>query len=69
KITDRSLELLGGISSLEEVELSAVPGVTNAGVAALTRLPKLREVRLSGQRLTREVLSLFPPNVRVHVEV
>ena len=69
RITDRSLAILGGMQSLEEVELSAVPGVTNAGVASLASLPRLREVRVSGNQLTREVLTLFPPNVHVHYEL
>jgi hypothetical protein len=66
KITDRSLETLGTMTSLERVRLWNTPGVTNAGIAALARLPRLREVgleMLSG--VTREAAALFPPHVHV----
>ncbi len=69
QITDRSLEILSGMDSLEEIELSAVAGITNAGVGALARLPRLREVRVSGNRLTRDVVSLFPPRIHAHYEL
>jgi hypothetical protein len=69
RITDRTPELLSGISSLERIELSACPGVTNAGVAALARLPHLRELQLSGmQNVTREALAAFPAHVRVQYQ-
>src|SRR5262245_64695522 len=41
KITDRSLEVLGGMSSLEEIELSKCEGISNAGLVHLAKLPKL----------------------------
>ena len=66
KITDRSLETLGTMTSLERVRLWNTPGVTNAGIAALARLPRLREVgleMLSG--VTRAAAALFPPHVHV----
>jgi hypothetical protein len=46
KITDRSLEILGGMDSLEQVELYECNGVTDAGLVFLARLPRLREVHL-----------------------
>jgi hypothetical protein len=46
QITDRSLEILGGMSSLEQVELYECNGVTDAGLPFLARLPNLREVHL-----------------------
>ena len=41
RITDRTPELLSGMSSLEEVEFSGCAGLTNAGIATLARLPAL----------------------------
>jgi hypothetical protein len=70
RITDRTPELLCGISSLEQVEIQACPGVTNAGIAALAWLPKLRSLRLSGmQNATREVAASFPPRVDVRFTI
>jgi hypothetical protein len=66
RITDRTPEILSGMSSLEHVELVGCAGVTNAGVASLARLPRLRELHLGGmQNVTRESLSDFPANVRI----
>ena len=65
-ITDRSLEILGGMESLEEVELSACAGITNAGLPHLARLPRLRKVSLDATAgVTRAGLSVFPAHVRV----
>ncbi|HYE55634.1 MAG TPA: hypothetical protein VD996_12350 [Chitinophagaceae bacterium] len=66
KITDRSMEMLSGIRSLEHVSLSNIAGVTNDGVAALVRLPGLKYVDLGGMPgVTKEVVGLFPSGVRV----
>lgn len=65
-ITDRTPELLSGMDSLEQVTFSACSRLTNAGVAKLARLPRLRELDLGGMpQVTREVAALFPPGVRV----
>ena len=70
RITDRTPEILSGVRSLEEVELDSCAGLTDAGVAALARLPGLREVRLSGMRnVTRDVAAAFPAGVRVSYSV
>jgi F-box/leucine-rich repeat protein 14 len=70
QITDRTPELLSGMGSLEHITLSGCAGVTDAGIAALTRLPRLRDLRLSGmQRVTRNAASGFPPNVDVEISV
>ena len=50
QITDRSLEILGGMTSLEQVEFYECKGVTDAGVPFLAALPRLREVALEGYR-------------------
>src|SRR5262249_8586563 len=66
-VTDRTPEILAGISSLETIGLSAIPGITNTGVAALARLPRLRELDLGGLRnVTPAITTVFGPQVRVH---
>jgi hypothetical protein len=64
-ITDRTPDLLATMDSLERITLDTCHGVTNAGVARLARLPKLRELRVSGGGVTREVCAAFPPHVEV----
>ena len=44
KITDRSLEILSRMVSLERLEFWNCARITNAGAAVLARLPRLREV-------------------------
>jgi hypothetical protein len=67
-ITDHTPALLSTISSLERVEFSACAGLTNAGIAALARLPRLREVRLQGMaNVTSDIVASFPAHVRVEV--
>jgi hypothetical protein len=46
KITDRSLEILGGMATLEQVDLYECNGLTDAGLRALAGLPRLCEVNL-----------------------
>ena len=68
RATDRTLEYLADIDSLESIDLSSIPGVTNAGIAALTRLPRLRELHLGGmQHVDLEKLPAFREEVRVEV--
>ena len=68
-ITDRTPELLSAMESLERVTFDACHGLTDAGVARLARLPRLRELRLSGRGLTTEVVKAFPAAVRVSYEL
>lgn len=66
KITDRSLEILAGMTSLEKLEFWQCGGLTNTGIARLASLPRLRELILDGLAgVTRDVLPLFPQAVRV----
>ena len=66
KITDRSLEFLGQMASLERIELSQTAGITDLGVAALAKLPRLREFSISDvPRVTRQGVATFGPRVRV----
>jgi hypothetical protein len=66
EITDRSLEILSRLDSLEKLEFWACPGITDAGVARLARLPNLQEISLDGLAgVSRDAQSLFPPHVQV----
>lgn len=68
RITDRSLELLAHISSLERILISYCEEITNDGLAALARLPRLREVVLEGLPLTTpEGAAVFPVHVQVNI--
>jgi len=70
KITDRSLEILGRMKSLESIELCSVAGVTNLGVGFLANLPGLRQLRLSElPNVTRDAVAVFPARVRVEYSV
>jgi hypothetical protein len=64
-ITDRTPELLSEMDSIERVTFDSCHGLTNSGVARLARLPRLRELRVSGQGVTSEVVDAFPPRVSV----
>jgi hypothetical protein len=64
-ITDRSLEILATMPSLEVIGLHECRGITAAGLARLTRLPNLRELRLNLPRVRRNELPEFPAGVRV----
>jgi hypothetical protein len=64
-ITDRTPELLSGMDSLERVTFDTCHELTDAGVARLARLPGLRELRVSGKKLTAALRSAFGPGVRV----
>ena len=67
QITDRSLGLLGQMSSLEHLEFDACAGLTDAGVACLAGLPQLREISIEGSpNVTREGMAIFPATVRVN---
>jgi hypothetical protein len=66
KITDASLEILGRMESLEQVDLYEVNGVTDAGLAFLAGLPKLGEVHIdSCPGVTLAGMRVFPERVRV----
>jgi hypothetical protein len=65
-ITDRSLEILGGMNSLEEVELSACAGISDAGLVHLAKLPRLRKVAVDASaRVSRAGIGVFPEHVHV----
>ena len=67
RITDRSLEILGRMPSLERLEFWEIAAITDAGVAALVELPRLREITIEGSpRVSRAAVARFPPAVRVN---
>jgi hypothetical protein len=67
KITDRSLEILSRMSSLEQVDLYECQHVTDAGLVHLAGLPTLRQVNLDGlPGVTLKGTRVFPPGVRVN---
>lgn len=66
RITDKSLEILGRMRSLETLEFWETSGITDAGVAALATLPRLRAISISGApAVTRRGVGVFPSRVRV----
>ena len=70
QITDDSLEILGDMSSLEELEFFETKGVTDAGLAHLAKLSHLRRVTLTGlSNISWEGTNAFPDYVRVNYQV
>jgi hypothetical protein len=68
RITDRSLEILARMPSLEKLEFWNCAGITDSGVAFLAALPQLREVTLDGCRhVTAKAVAAFPAHVRAKV--
>jgi hypothetical protein len=66
-ITDRSLEILGRMSSLEQIEFYECKGITDAGLVFLAKLPRLQRVAFDSlPGVTPEGTKVFPP--RVHVQ-
>jgi hypothetical protein len=69
KMTDRSLELLARMTSLEKVELRANAGITDSGVATLSALPHLREITIGDSpRVSARGMAVFGAQVRVDYE-
>jgi hypothetical protein len=67
RITDRTLEMLSRMHSLEEVSFEGCKGITDAGAAALATLPRLREISIGGcPGVTRTGISTFPNHIRVN---
>ena len=66
RITDRTPELLSRMESLEQIQFDTCAGLTNAGVAALARLPRLRKLGVGGMpKVTEDVAAAFGPGVTV----
>jgi hypothetical protein len=68
-ITDKSLELLSQIKSLEEVSFEGCKFITDAGIPFLTSLPQLREITIGGcPKVTRSGVKDFATGVRVNYD-
>jgi hypothetical protein len=66
QITNRSLEILGRMASLEQIELYECLLVTNAGLTFLAKLPNLRQFDVSGSPgVTFEGTKVLQPSVAV----
>jgi len=53
------------MDSLERITFDTCHGLTDTGVSRLARLPRLRELAVSGRRITSDVRSAFPARVEV----
>jgi hypothetical protein len=68
-ITDRSLEILSRLVTLERLEFREIAGITDDGLKRLAALPRLREVSIGGSpRVTRAAMTHFAPHIRVRYE-
>jgi Leucine Rich repeat len=68
-ITDKSLELLSKIKSLEEISFEGCKFITDAGIPFLTTLPRLREISIGGcPKVTRSGVKGFASGVRVNYD-
>jgi hypothetical protein len=66
RISDRTPELLSEMPTLEEVTFDSCAGLTDAGIAALARLPRLRKLGVGGMvNVTRAVTGAFGKGVKV----
>jgi len=66
QITDRSLEILGCMTSLERIELYECLHVTDAGLVFVSALPRLQQFEVSGSpRVTLQGTRVFPASVVV----
>ena len=70
RITDRTPEWLSGMASLEHIEFAACAGLTSMGITALARLPRLRELSVTGMpNVKRDVAAAFGEGVHVTCRV
>ncbi len=68
-ITDKSMELLSQIKSLEEISFEGCKFITDAGIPFLTTLPRLREISIGGcPKVTRSGVKGFATEVRVNYD-
>lgn len=66
EITDRSLEILGRMTSLEDVEFYECMDVTDRGIKFLADLPNLRQIGVTGMpHVTFDGTRVFSSRVRV----
>jgi len=69
RITDRTLEMLSRMTSLEELSFERCKWITDAGVALLASLPRLRKISIgSSPNVMRRGMSVFPASVRINYD-
>jgi len=67
QITDRTLEMLSRMSSLEELSFEGCKWITDAGLAALAAHPRLREISVGGSpRVTQAGVSAIPTTIHIN---
>lgn len=60
RITDRSLEILGRMKALEQLEFWQCMAITDAGVAHLAPLPNLQRLEIhNSPKVSRNITRLF----------
>jgi hypothetical protein len=68
-ITDRSLEMLGRMHSLETLSFEGCKFISDHGIGFLTTLPNLREISIGGcPKVTRNGVTGFADTVRVNYD-
>ncbi|MGC4045969.1 MAG: hypothetical protein QM758_19425 [Armatimonas sp.] len=68
RITDRSLEVLAQLDTLESLHFWQVADITDAGVTGLARLPKLKKLVVEGSaEVSHSVGDAFPARVKVEI--
>jgi hypothetical protein len=68
-ITDRSLETLGRMNSLEELSFEGCKFISDAGISFLTTMPHLREISIGGcPKVTRSGVTGFASSVLVNYD-
>lgn len=67
-VTDRTPQMLSRMDTLERITFDSCHELTDQGVAALARLARLRELRVSGRGITGAVGSPFAATVTVNPE-
>jgi hypothetical protein len=67
QITDRSLEILGRMEALENLEFWQCMAITDAGVTHLATLPRLRRIEISSSpKVSQSITKLFRETVSVN---
>jgi hypothetical protein len=67
QITDGSLEILASMTAFENLQFWQCMDITNAGVAHLAGLPKLRRLEIhNSPKVSRNITQLFRESVQVH---
>ncbi len=67
QVTDRSLDIIGQLTAMEQLLFYQCGGITDTGLNALARLPRLRQINLESLRnVTAKGTAVFPAHVQVN---